>query len=43
MTEDNDYEVQYIRTFREILKEERYVIAWTIYMLGIHAYYTVYL
>ena len=35
VTEDNDYE----RTFREILKEERYVIAWTIYMLGVHAYY----
>jgi hypothetical protein len=45
VTEDNDYEVQYIRTFREILKEERYVIAWAIYMLGVHAYYyyTVYL
>ena len=43
VTEDNDHEVQYIQTFREIRKEKLYVISWAIYLLSVHIlyYYTI--
>lgn len=39
VTEDNDYEVRYIQTFREIGKQMLWVIVWAIYVLGVYAYY----
>ena len=39
VTADNDYEVRYTQTFREIRKELRYVVFWVAYLLCMHAYY----
>ena len=39
VTADNDYEVDYIRTFKAIRKEMFYAMFWVVYMLCIHFYY----
>lgn len=39
ITEDNDYEVRYIQTYREIEKERWYCILWAIYILFTSYYY----
>ncbi|MBQ5899761.1 MAG: hypothetical protein IIW87_07660 [Alistipes sp.] len=39
VTADNDYEVDYIRTFKAIRKEMFYTMFWVVYVLCIHFYY----